>query len=302
MPATSNRLSATLVWKSPAPLRVYSPYLIKHANQIFCAAVTGVDHRGDLSIGEQEAAFIPEGSEIGPVEIETHKPMVCNPSTLSRAAGSFALIDPADHHTAAEGRILNTSVPGGTKSISAGDSPSAATHPQPKGLTVWFTGLSGAGKTTIGRAVWAELRAQSIRAEFLDADELRKHLNRDLGFSKEDRDENIRRIGFAAHLLTRRGVVALVAAISPYRAVREEVRGTIGSFLEVYVSTPLGVCERRDPKGLYKQARAGELRGFTGIDDPYEPPLAAEIQIDTEQESPRECTEKVVRAVLRSMT
>ncbi len=301
MPSTSNRVLANLVWRSLAPLRIYTPYLLKHADQTYCAAVTEVDHHGDLSIAGQGGAILP-GSEIGPVAIETHKPMACDPYALNRTAGSFFLIDPADHNTAAEGMILETSIPAGSKSVWTGDAQRAVTGPQPRGLTVWFTGLSGAGKTTIGRAVWAELLTQGLTAEFLDADHLRKHLNRDLGFSKEDRDENIRRIGFAAHLLTRQGVVALVAAISPYRVVREEVRRTIGNFLEVYVSTPLGVCERRDPKGLYKKARAGELRGFTGVDDPYEPPLAPEIQIDTDRENIKESTDKVVGAVLRSKT
>lgn len=296
MLAIPNRVLANLNWMSPAPLRVCTPYLLKHANRTLCAAVTRVDHLGDFSSGEQEAASL-QGSRIGPVEIETHKPMSCDPYTLKPATGRFVLIDPADHHTAAEGMILETSVPLGTKCVSAPDSPGSATGPQPRGITAWFTGLSGAGKTTIARALCAGLLARGILAELLDADDLRKHLNRDLGFSKEDRDENIRRIGFAAQLLTRQGVVALVAAISPYRAVREEVRKSIGNFLEVYVNTPLSVCERRDPKGLYKKARAREICGFTGVDDPYEPPLSPEIQIDTDQENLKASTDKVVAAV-----
>ena len=158
-------------------------------------------------------------------------------------------------------------------------------------------GAEWRGKTTIARAVCAGLLARGIFVELLDADELRTHLNRDLGFSREDRDENIRRIGFAAHLLTRQGVAAVVAAISPYRAVREDVRRSVGNFLEVYVNAPLSVCERRDPKGLYKKVRAGEINGFTGVDDPYEPPLSPEIQIDTDQENLEASTDKVIAAV-----
>jgi adenylyl-sulfate kinase len=136
----------------------------------------------------------------------------------------------------------------------------------------------------------------------LDGDALRKHLNSDLGFSKRDRDENIRRIGFVAHLLTRNGVAVLVSAISPYRRIRDEVRGTIRSFLEVYVNAPLEVCEKRDPKGLYKRARAGEIPGFTGVDDPYEPPVSPELRCDTHQESIKACADKVVAAIMKSLS
>jgi adenylylsulfate kinase len=163
-----------------------------------------------------------------------------------------------------------------------------------KGVTVWFTGLSGAGKTTICQAVEKELRAQGCKVEVLDGDIVRENLTKGLGFTKEDRDENIRRIGFVSHLLTRNGVIVLVSAISPYRAVREEVRQRIGSFVEVYVSTPLAVCEERDVKGLYKRARAGEIKQFTGIDDPYEPPLNPEVECKTQQETLEQSVNKVL--------
>ena len=166
------------------------------------------------------------------------------------------------------------------------------------GLTVWFTGLSGAGKTTISQSVHAELRTCGYRAEMLDADAIRKQLWPDLGFQKADRDENVRRIGSLAHLLTRNGIIALVAAISPYRAGRDDVREQIGRFLEVHVDAPLHVCEARDPKGLYKKARAGDLHGFTGIDDPYEFPLAPDIRCATDRDSVNTCRDQVVSAVL----
>lgn len=165
---------------------------------------------------------------------------------------------------------------------------------QHKGVTVWFTGLSGAGKTTIARAVEKELLKRACRVEVLDGDIVRQNLTKGLGFSKEDRDENIRRIGFVAHLLTRNGVIVLVAAISPYRAVRKEVRGRIGDFIEVYVNAPLEVCEQRDVKGLYKKARAGEIKNFTGIDDPYEPPLHPDVECRTDRESIGESVAKVL--------
>jgi adenylylsulfate kinase len=166
-------------------------------------------------------------------------------------------------------------------------------HQQP-GVTVWFTGLSGAGKTTISRAVEKELQTYGYKVEILDGDVVRKNLTKDLGFSKEDRDENIRRVGFVAEVLTRNQVIVLVSVISPYREIREEVRQRIGNFVEVYVNAPLEVCEQRDVKGLYKKARAGEIRNFTGIDDPYEPPLNPEVECRTDLESPEESVAKVL--------
>src|SRR5262249_49493811 len=157
--------------------------------------------------------------------------------------------------TVAAGLIL-----GIADSISSTRGKLPAQHVGPhQGLTVWLTGLSGAGKTTIAQVVFTELMALGLSVELLDADEVRKQLNHDLGFSKDDRDENVRRIGFIADLLTRHGVIVLVAAIAPYRSVRHEVRETIGHFLEVYVDAPLAVCETRDTKGLYRKARLGEI-------------------------------------------
>ncbi|NJO40375.1 MAG: adenylyl-sulfate kinase [Cyanobacteria bacterium CRU_2_1] len=165
------------------------------------------------------------------------------------------------------------------------------------GVTVWFTGLSGAGKTTIRMAVEQELRSQGYKVEVLDGDIVRQNLTKGLGFSKDDRDENIRRIGFVAHLLTRNDVIVLVSAISPYRTIRDEVRQKIGNFIEVYVNAPLEVCEQRDVKGLYKKARAGEIKQFTGIDDPYEPPISPEVECKTDRETLEDCTAQVLTAM-----
>jgi len=164
-----------------------------------------------------------------------------------------------------------------------------------RGVTIWFTGLSGAGKTTITQALAKTLQDKECKLEVLDGDIVRQNLTKGLGFSKEDRDENIRRIGFVSHLLTRNGVIVLVSAISPYRAIREEVRQKVGDFLEVYVNAPLATCEERDVKGLYKRARAGEILGFTGIDDPYEPPLNPEVECRTDQEELSESVAKVLQ-------
>lgn len=163
-----------------------------------------------------------------------------------------------------------------------------------RGVTLWFTGLSGAGKTTISKSVAEKLRLDGYKLEVLDGDIVRQNLTKGLGFSKEDRDENIRRIGFVANLLTRNGVIVIVSAISPYRAIREEVRDRIGDFIEVYVNAPLEVCEARDVKGLYRRARSGEIKNFTGIDDPYEHPTNPDIECRTDQEELAESVEKVL--------
>ena len=170
--------------------------------------------------------------------------------------------------------------------------------PQSRSVIVWITGLSGAGKTTLATRLCETLVARGFDADVLDGDVIRHHISRDLGFNREGREENIRRIGFVAGLLTKHGVIAIVSAISPYRAVRDEVRAACGGrFFEVYMSTPVNVCEQRDQKGLYRRARTGELRQFTGIDDPYEPPLTPEIACSAEHES----VERLVDAILRSL-
>ncbi|MBZ8179807.1 adenylyl-sulfate kinase [Oscillatoria salina IIICB1] len=162
-----------------------------------------------------------------------------------------------------------------------------------RGVTIWFTGLSGAGKTTISKIVAERLREQGYKIEVLDGDVVRQNLSKGLGFSKADRDENIRRIGFVSHLLTRNGVIVIVSAISPYREIREEVRERIKDFVQVYVNAPLEVCEDRDVKGLYQRARAGEIKGFTGIDDPYEHPLHPDVECRTDLEDISESVAKV---------
>ena len=177
--------------------------------------------------------------------------------------------------------------------------PTVSALRQHTGLTVWFTGLSGAGKTTISQKVYEYLSSYGCKVELLDGDVVRQTLTKGLGFSQADREENIRRIGFVAHLLTRNGVIVLVSAISPYRSIRQDVRQQIGSFIEVYVNASLSACEQRDVKGLYRRARAGEIQQFTGIDDPYEAPLNAEIVCYTEQETIEQSVEKVMQAILK---
>jgi adenylylsulfate kinase len=166
------------------------------------------------------------------------------------------------------------------------------------GVTVWLTGLSGAGKSTIAKLTHRELLSRGYRCELLDSDILRMSLSRDLGFSKRERQENIRRIGLIAELLAQQGAIVIVAAITPYRAMREELRKRTPHFIEVFVDAPLGVCERRDPKGLYRKARAGDIRQFTGIDDPYEPPLDPDLHCRTARETVDECVAKTINYLL----
>jgi adenylyl-sulfate kinase len=166
-----------------------------------------------------------------------------------------------------------------------------------KGFTLWFTGLSGSGKSTLAVAVSEQLHRRDVKVEILDGDVVRTNLSKGLGFSQEDRDTNIRRIGFVCNLLTRNDVVAIGAAISPYKAIRDENRALIGRFVEVYCECPLEALAERDVKGLYKKAMAGEIKNFTGVDDPYEAPENAEITIHSGTESPEQSLQKIMRTL-----
>jgi adenylylsulfate kinase len=167
-------------------------------------------------------------------------------------------------------------------------------HQARKGAIVWFTGLSGSGKSTLAQAVFERLTAQVRPAEILDGDIVRTHLSKGLGFSREDRMENIRRIAFVGNLLARHGVIVLVPVIAPYRSIRDEVRRSSHAYVEVYVNAPLEICERRDPKGLYRRARAGEIANFTGLDDPYEEPESPEVECRTHEDGVEACAEQIL--------
>jgi len=288
-PLAAQRLTATLVWMSESPLDPQRPYLMKLATQHMCAAVTGVLSRLDIHTLEEVPAASLALNEIGIVELETHRPLFCDLYDRNHATGGFILIDPIDNQTMAAGMIRSVADPRGLRLQTTGGSRN--------GLTVWFTGLSSSGKTTLSGAIYERLWAMGYKLELLDGDVVRRNLSRELGFSREDRDENIRRIGFVAELLTRNGVIVLVSAISPYRAMRDEIRARIGNFVEVYVNAPLAVCEQRDVKGLYRRARGGKLSSLTGIDDPYEPPARPEVECQTDRENLAESTDKVLKAI-----
>ncbi len=300
VPIVSTRVVANLIWLSSSPLQKDVRYLIKHTTKTVCARVSRLTHVLDIDNFTQCPADTLQFNEIGQVELELHTPIFCDRYEHNRVTGSFIVIDPSSNNTVAAGMVVDA-VP--VRAEEARDEFGAISRvEQKRGVTVWFTGLSGAGKTTICRAVATELLAHGLQIEVIDGDVIRKHLCKDLGFSKADRDENIRRIAFVSKLLTRNGAVVLVSAISPYRAARDEARQTIGDFIEVHVSTSLAVCELRDTKDLYQKARAGKISGFTGIDDPYEPPLAPEIVCDTGSQSLREGSSKVVASVLQYLS
>ncbi len=296
LPTVTTRITAYLIWTSHSPLRNDTRYLIKHTTRVLCGRIHRLNHKIDINSFEKLEADSLQFNEIGEVQIDLHNPIFCDPYDRNRSTGSFIVIDPFNNDTLGAGMILEAVPAGANEAMD--ESAAGSRVAQQHGLTVWFTGLSGAGKTTICRAVATELLAHGLQVEVIDGDVIRNYLCKDLGFSKHDRDENIRRIAFVAQLLTRNGTIVLVSAISPYREGRDGARRSIGDFLEVYVSTPLSVCEVRDPKDLYKKARSGKIQGFTGIDDPYEPPLGAEITCNTDLESTRESSFKVVTAVL----
>ena len=296
LPTIATNVRAQVIWMSPVPLRQDARYLVKHTTKVVCGRVSRVHNRIDINSFEKLEAERLQFNEIGEVTLDLHNPIFCDAYRSNRTTGSFILIDPSNNDTVGAGMIVEAvSVPGSDgRSHLGGGSPLTAQQ----GLTIWFTGLSGSGKTTICKAVATELLARGLRVEVIDGDVIRNHLCKDLGYSQRDRNENIRRIAFLAQLLTRNGIMVLVSAISPYREARDEARKSIGDFIEVYVDTPLATCELRDPKELYHKARSGEIRGFTGIDDPYEAPLDPEIVCDTEHESVRQSSLKVVEAAL----
>ena len=298
-PITTQNIEAILFWTSARPMLLSTPYLIRHAGGMLCGSIVQLLRRADTAACIESFAHTREANEIQLVHLEMHRSIAVSRFRDNQTVGSFSILDPQTHETDATGVIWSSFVRSEKLAVSA-DSAVSSDRPG-RGLTIWLTGLSGSGKSTLARAVHQALVNYGYSAELLDADILRRQLNRDLGFTKEDRDENVRRIGYVAGLLNSKGSIAIVASISPYRAVRNEVRKKISSFIEVHVNASLAACEARDPVGLYKKVRAGEISHFTGIDDPYEAPLQPEILCHTETESVEVCTAQIVQTVIDSM-
>ncbi|HMM75516.1 MAG TPA: sulfate adenylyltransferase subunit CysN [Gammaproteobacteria bacterium] len=301
-PEVANQFEATLVWMSDEALRPGRPYWLKLGTQLVSAQVHAPKYQVNVNTLEHLAAKTLELNAIGVVTLSTDKPVVFEPYEKNRDLGGFILIDKFTNGTVAAGLLhfaLRRSHNVHWQALEITRAAHAAQkHQHPRLL--WFTGLSGAGKSTIANLVEKRLYALGKHSFLLDGDNVRHGLNKDLGFTEADRVENIRRVGEVAKLMTDAGLIVLTAFISPFRAEREMVRGMFadGDFVEIHIDTALAEAERRDVKGLYKKARAGALKNFTGIDSPYEAPEHPEIRIDTATTGAEEAAERIVEWLL----
>lgn len=273
----TDQFEATLVWMNDEPGHIGRLYELKLATQCASASITSLKYRLDVSTQAHEPCRRLELNDIAAANLALSKPLVFAPFDENPTLGRFILVDKFTHMTVAAGLIRHNlrraqNVHRQALSITRIDRERANGHP---GKVIWFTGLSGSGKSTIANALEKELHAQGKHTYILDGDNIRQGLNKDLGFTDADRVENIRRVAEVAKLMMDAGLVVMTAFISPFRAERQMARELIGkdNFIEVFVNTPLEICEQRDPKGLYKKARSGQLPNMTGINSPYEPPL-----------------------------
>jgi bifunctional enzyme CysN/CysC len=276
-------------------------YLMRIGSELAVATIAPLKHKLNVNTLEHVAATKLDLNEIGVVDLELDRPVAFDPYDVNRETGSFILVDRITNDTVGAGMLrfaLRRSANVRWQDVDV-DKRARATAKGQQPSVLWFTGLSGAGKSTIANLVEIELHRRGCHTYMLDGDNVRHGLNKDLGFTQEDRVENIRRIAEVARLMTDAGLIVLVSFISPFRSERRMARELMdeGEFLEVYVDTPLEVAEERDPKGLYAKARRGELANFTGIGSPYEPPENAELDLDTTSLSAEECAARVVRAL-----
>jgi len=298
----ADQFEATVVWMAEEPLLPGRPYWLKLATQTVTATLHAPKYQVNVNTLEHLAAKTLELNAIGVVNLATDRPLVFEPYTENRELGAFILIDKLSNATIAAGLIhfsLRRSQNIHWQALDLSREARARLKNQ-KAAVLWFTGLSGAGKSTIANLVEKKLHRMNRHTFLLDGDNVRHGLNKDLGFTQADRVENIRRVGEVARLMTDAGLIVITAFISPFRAERQMVRDMMahGEFIEVFVDTPFAEAERRDVKGLYKKARAGSLANFTGIDSPYEPPTAAEIRIDTTRMSAAEAADLIVDRLL----
>jgi len=303
---------------SEGPAKEGSAFLVKHSTNAVPGALAEVRYRVDvntmrrIAAAEDGQAATLRLNEIARVHVTLHRPLAFDPYNRNRQTGAFILIDRPSNATVAAGMILDRAVERGRRS-EAEQPVSQNIHRETslvtpaqrqallrqRGGTLWLTGLSGSGKSTIARELERQLLDAGHACYVLDGDNIRHGLNRDLGFNATDRTENIRRIAEVARLFNEAGVLVITAFISPYREDRAQARTIVGAerFFEIYVDTPLAVCETRDPKGLYRKARAGEIQQFTGISAPYEPPEGPALILDTTALSPAGCAARIVEAI-----
>ncbi|KWV91277.1 sulfate adenylyltransferase subunit CysN [Erythrobacter sp. YT30] len=301
-PEASDQFSATIVWMDETAMKPGRGYWMKIGSQMVTATVQPPKHEVDVNTFDHLAAKTLELNSIGVCEFATDKPIVFEPYDSSRQLGGFILIDKFTNATVGAG-MIDFSLRRAQNVHWQPTSTSREEHALMKNQTprvLWFTGLSGSGKSTIANEVEKQLALMNRHTFLLDGDNVRHGLNKDLGFTETDRIENIRRIGEVAKLMTDAGLIVLTAFISPFRAERRMVREMMGEgeFIEIFVDTPLEIAEKRDVKGLYKKARSGELKNFTGIDSPYEAPENAEIHVNTVDMTPVEAAEYIIKQIM----
>ena len=304
-PQAADQFEATLVWLNDEPLRVGRAYWLKLGTQTVSVTVQQPKYVVNVNSMEQLAAKTLELNAIGVAEITTDKPIVFEPYADNRALGGFVLIDKISNATVAAGMLhfcLRRSQNVHWQAVDISREAHASLKNQ-KAAVLWFTGLSGSGKSTIANLVEKRLHRMNRHTFLLDGDNVRHRLNKDLGFTEADRIENIRRVGEVARLMADAGLIVITAFISPFRAERDMVRRMLpeGEFIEIFIDTPLEEAERRDVKGLYKKARSGALKNFTGIDSPYEVPVNPEVRIDTTRMTPEAAAALIVDTLLHDV-
>ncbi|HYD74363.1 MAG TPA: adenylyl-sulfate kinase, partial [Candidatus Binatia bacterium] len=298
----ADQFQATLVWMSDAPLFPGRRYTLKLGASSANATVTELKHSFDIDTMQQLQTKQLAANEIGVGNVSLDRPLAFDPFTQSRETGGFILIDEETNETAGAGLIHFALRRGQNVHWQALeiDRKAHASIKRQRPAILWFTGLSGAGKSTIANIVEKKLYALGRHTVLLDGDNLRHGLNRDLGFTQADRVENIRRVAEVSKLMADAGLIVLTAFISPFRHEREMARSLAqqGEFFEIFVDVPIAVAEKRDAKGLYKKARAGQLKNFTGVDSPYEPPETPEIRIDAAAMSPEDAADLIVARIM----
>ena len=300
-PEVADQFQVKLLWLSEEPLVPGRSYWLKvHAKEV-SATVMEIKHREDINTGSHLAAKVLNLNEIAVVTISTTHPVAFEPYTVNRTLGGFVFIDKLSCATVGAGMIefaLRRSTNIHWQSLEVGKAQRALLKNQTP-RCIWFTGLSGSGKSTVANQLEKRLHAEGRHTYMLDGDNVRHGLNRDLGFTDADRVENLRRVAEVAKLMVEAGLIVIVSFISPFRAERRAARDLFApeEFVEIHVSTPIAECEKRDVKGLYAKARKGELKNFTGIDSPYETPENPEMVIDTSTKSPEECALEVWRLI-----